>query len=144
MVLKKVISGGQTGADRAGLDEAKSRGIATGGWVPKGYRTEQGFDLSLKVFDVQETSTAFYPQRTRYNVRDSSVTVWFGNVGSAGYLCTKKACKEFGKPLIENPTPARFRELAEIYEVINIAGNRESTNPQVISMVNQVFKGLDS
>jgi hypothetical protein len=42
MKTKKVISGGQTGADLTGLEEAHKRGIPTGGTVPKGCRTESG------------------------------------------------------------------------------------------------------
>ena len=68
LFIKKVISGGQTGADRAGLEAAKKAGIETGGYCPKDYLTEKGPDKSLKGFGLIETETREYTERTELNL----------------------------------------------------------------------------
>ncbi len=142
MRLNKVISGGQTGADRAGLECAKALGLATGGTAPKGYRTENGTDVSLKDFGLTESVDTSYVPRTRANAKNSDVTLWFGKTTSPGYYCTKKACKDWGKVMIDNPSPDRAVELADTYDSWNIAGNRESTNPTVVELVKDFFNAL--
>ena len=72
-MIKKIISGGQTGADRAALDVAIKLGIRHGGWIPKGRKTEDG-PLSDK-YQLQEMPTASYPARTEQNVIDSDGTL---------------------------------------------------------------------
>src|SRR5437660_4356799 len=69
----KIISGGQTGADRAALDFAIANGIAHGGWCPKGRLAEDG--RIAKRYRLVETLSRRYSQRTRWNVRDSDGTV---------------------------------------------------------------------
>ena len=140
MKLKKVISGGQTGADRTGLECAKALGLETGGTAPNGYRTERGPDPSLRDFGLVESFSSGYPIRTAQNVKDAEATVWFGNTGSPGYWCTFNAAKRGSKPFIENPTS--LVEIAETYEVINVAGNRASKNPSVIQLVKDAFATL--
>lgn len=138
MKLKKIISGGQTGADRTGLEVAQELGLDTGGMAPKGYKTDEGNDPSLLHFGLQESASREYPPRTLWNVRNSDATVWFGQV-SPGYHCTKRYCNEFGKELFWNPTPKEFRRLADVYETLNIAGNRKSKNPVVVQQVREVM-----
>src|SRR3954470_16119485 len=72
-VVRKIISGGQTGADRAALDAALALGIPHGGWVPKGRWAEDG-PLDPR-YTVQETPTAVVSVRTAWNVRDSDATL---------------------------------------------------------------------
>jgi len=71
----KIISGGQTGADRAGLDWPIKHGISNGGWCPKGRRAEDG-PIHAK-YQLQETPSRNPLQRTAWNVRDSDGTVIF-------------------------------------------------------------------
>jgi hypothetical protein len=142
MKLRKVISGGQTGADRTGLECAKALGLETGGYAPRGYRTESGNDRSLKDFGLEETAASDYPTRTRLNAVNSDCTVWFGRTTSAGFRCTDKGCSDAHKVMFVNPSPEKFRELCNLYEVINIAGNRASTNPDVIGQVREAFAAL--
>lgn len=78
--LKKIISGGQTGADRAALDFAIERDIPYGGWVPKGRKTEDG-TLPVK-YHLQEMPTPNYSKRTEQNVLDADGTV----IVSHGFL----------------------------------------------------------
>ncbi len=80
MTLRKIISGGQTGADMGGLLAAKELGLETGGTAPGGYKTEKGRNLDLRdIYGLTQFGT--YPQRTRINVRDSDATVIFGDIG---------------------------------------------------------------
>jgi hypothetical protein len=74
-MVKKIISGGQTGADRAALDVALKFSIPHGGWIPKGRKAEDG-TLSDK-YQLQEMPTSSYPARTEKNVLDSGGTVIF-------------------------------------------------------------------
>ena len=73
--LLKIVSGGQTGADRAGLDWAISMGIPHGGWCPRGRKAEDGVIPAR--YQLTETKSADYLTRTRWNVRDSNATVIF-------------------------------------------------------------------
>ena len=141
MKLKCVISGGQTGADQTGIECAAALGIQTGGTMPKGFRTEKGpMPMWAKKYGLVADTNWSYATRTYINAQAADCTVWFGNVGSPGYYCTVKSC--VGKPFVVNPTPDEFRELTNQYETINIAGNRESTNPGVVDQVKKVFQAL--
>ena len=73
--VEKIVSGGQTGADRAGLDFAIAHGIPHGGWCPKGRKAEDG--TIPERYGLSETSRADYLQRTEANVRESDGTVIF-------------------------------------------------------------------
>lgn len=73
MIIKKVVSGGQTGVDRAALDAALELGIDCGGWCPKGRLAEDG-PLPAK-YPLKETPSSEYPVRTEWNVRDSDGTL---------------------------------------------------------------------
>lgn len=142
MKLRKVISGGQTGADRTGLEVARELGLETGGTAPLKYITEKGPDPSLKDFGLVESTTTAYPPRTARNVADADATLWFGSTNSPGYRCTWNAARTAGKldHWYENPTDHETKALTEKYEVINIAGNRKSKNPEVVQMVWDAFR----
>lgn len=140
MRLRKVISGGQSGGDRTGLECARELKLETGGTAPYRYRTEYGEDWSLKDLGLVQSTSSSYPPRTRANVRDSDVTLWFGTTGSPGFKCTARAASDFNKPIIINPT--NLQQIAEDFEVINVAGNRSSTNPSVIKQVKDAFATL--
>lgn len=140
MKLKRVISGGQTGADQTGVECAAKLGLATGGTMPRGYRTEHGQMPEWgKMFGLVESWSESYLTRTKQNVKDAEATLWFGSLNSPGYWATVNADKT--KPFIVNPTD--LREIAEMYEVINIAGNRVSKNPGVVKLVQDAFATLE-
>jgi hypothetical protein len=71
--IPKIVSGGQTGADRAALDWALSHQLPCGGWCPKGRKAEDG-PIEAK-YPLKESPSASYLQRTEWNVRDSDATV---------------------------------------------------------------------
>ena len=71
--IGKIVSGGQTGVDRAALDVARELSLACGGWCPRGRRAEDGAIPAR--YPLVETPRAAYPQRTEWNVRDSDATL---------------------------------------------------------------------
>jgi hypothetical protein len=103
-MLKQIISGGQTGADLAGLEAARALNIPTGGTAPRGYRCEgpggcDSNNLNLKQYGLVEHTSRQYPPRTKQNVLDSDGTVWFGLIlGSKGFHLTDRLCKQHNKP----------------------------------------------
>lgn len=133
-MIKKVISGGQTGIDRLGLEIAKELGIETGGTAPPNFYTENGCDESLKNFGLKTIEqnckgNQFYQARTAKNVFDSNGTVYFKtNSDSAGFICTKNYAKKYKKPFIVNPSLSEFIQWIDKnnISVLNVAGNRGS------------------
>lgn len=134
-MIKKIISGGQTGADKGGLLAAEALGIETGGTAPPNYQTEAGPDYSLKSLGLVEgeSDPRIYPKRTRMNVRDSHGTLLMGNMNTPGTKLTLRFCKELGRPYIINPTPSQLKMWIDIFyiEILNVAGNRESKHPGI-------------
>lgn len=143
MKLKTVRSGGQTGADQTGIECAAELGLKTAGVMPKGFRTDEGSaEAWAKKYGLVEHFDPSYVPRTRQNAKDGDATVWFGKTNSPGYYCTKKAAKDWGKPFHENPTNDEFLAIADLYDDINVAGNRERMNPGVVEQVRSAFDAL--
>lgn len=138
-----IISGGQTGADRGGLEAAKELGLPTGGYCPKGYLTEDGPDLMLKEFGLIELKSKSYKSRTVKNIKVSDGTVIFVDVDSSGKLKSKGSLLTFNtavklnKPVLVNPDEAKFKTWLtdNNIQVLNVAGNRESVNPGISNIV---------
>ena len=145
----RVISGGQTGADQGALFAAEILGIPTGGWMPRGFRTETGPrpDFAQR-FGLKEHPSPNYPPRTEANVREADATLIFGNPAERGSALTARICGRLRRPArhVLWSTPAgvmefdpRFREwLDGIYPggsefeiTLNVAGNTESHNPGI-------------
>lgn len=136
--VKKIISGGQTGVDRTGLEAGKEIGLQTGGTATPGFATETGKDLTLKDFGVEEISTElqagksgkeFYLPRTEQNVLNSDGTVYFAtDEDSAGKIATERFAKKHNKPFLLNPTAEQLRNwlISNNIETLNVAGNRGS------------------
>jgi hypothetical protein len=136
ILLQKIISGGQTGADLGGLEAAKVLGFKTGGWAPRGFRTEKGPNSDLStIYNLQEHQSEGYKQRTIKNVQQGDGTVIFArNTMSGGTTLTIKVCQEFQKPFLLNPSDAEeFLRFLHFYEIrtLNVAGNRESVAPGI-------------
>jgi len=74
--LNEVWSGGQTGADEAGLEAARLNGIRTDGWAPYGFKTQRGTNLNLRdVYNLRETTSSDYSKRTEMNVKFTDGTI---------------------------------------------------------------------
>lgn len=148
-MLKKIISGGQTGADKAGLDVAISSGIAHGGSIPKGRLTEAG-RLPDK-YRLTELSSTSYPKRTEKNVIDGDGTAILSHGPlSQGSLLTKKMALNHSKPFIHidlarigvtegADAVVQFVQQNEI-EILNIAGPRESGDARIYNAVYAVLE----
>lgn len=141
----KIVSGGQTGADRAALDFALESEIACGGWCPGGRLAEDGRIPDR--YPLRETPGPEAPPRTRRNVEDSDATVVFNAPGGAfspGTMLTIQCCKDARKPcIVLAGFPDAAADAAALREfltrsnpaVLNVAGNRESGTPGIYSHV---------
>jgi hypothetical protein len=146
-MLTRVISGGQTGADQAGLRAARAAGIPTGGWTPLGWLVESDDGRrniaapQLADFGLAECPEPGYPSRTRANVRDSDATIWFGDFNPPGGIATLDACRAMNKPFvivyqgITRPSQVSTWIREKGIGILNVAGNRESKAPGIGSRV---------
>jgi hypothetical protein len=131
--LHKIISGGQTGADIAGLKFAKQIGIPTGGNAPRDFFTELGKMPELKTLYGLIALQGNYDDRTIQNVKDADGTVIFAEKMSDGSVLTIQICINENKPFLVNPEPDFFIQWLEENNIqtLNIAGNRESVSPGI-------------
>lgn len=150
----KIISGGQTGIDRLGLEVGKELGIETGGTTTPGFYTEKGRDESLKEYGIQEVSAdiqagktgkEFYLPRTNENTKNSDGTVYFSTTdNSAGMYATKRFAIANNKPFLLNPDADTLRKWVNDnnIKVLNVAGNRGSkTTKQWVNQVRSTLVG---
>ncbi len=135
--VRGVVSGGQTGVDRAALDVAAEVGLARGGWCPRGRRAEDGAIPGS--YPLRETPSPAYPERTAWNVRDSDATlVLTRGRPRGGTALTIALARRTGKPVLvvdleREPRPGEAREwlLGSAVRVLNVAGPRESEAPGI-------------
>lgn len=136
MNLKKILSGGQNGADQAGLVVGKRFGLETGGFIPKGWKTLEGPRPDFeRTYGLVEHSSTDYAPRTHSNVEASDGTVRLaGDFTSAGEKCTLRSLKLLGKPHFDvdlaDPPPVDYFVSwlnDNNISVLNVAGNAEST-----------------
>ena len=149
----KIISGGQTGIDRLGLEIGKELGLETGGTTTPGYYTENGPDISLQEFGVTEIAPElqdgkkgkeFYLPRTEQNVINSDGTVYFStDEDSAGRIATQRFAKAHNKPFLLNPTSQELAQwlVDNNINTLNVAGNRGSkVSPEFDSQVRETIR----
>ena len=147
-LVEQIVSGGQTGADRAALNFALQHGIPHGGWCPLGRLAEDGAIGSEYL--LQETPTADYAQRTEWNVRDSDATAVFSVSRdlTGGSATTMHCAHRLGRPFLHlsrshQPTHAAtlLRQFVDRHRVrvLNIAGPRESEEPAIGTYVSDVL-----
>jgi hypothetical protein len=148
----KIVSGGQTGADRSALDFAIAHGVPHGGWCPKRRRSEDG--TIPDQYQLQETPSGNYLQRTEWNVRDSDGTVISSlaeRLSGASWKTLEFAVKH-RKPHLHLTAYSKANAASELKKwmgqhnihVLNVAGPRASKEPEVAGFVttilDQVFK----
>lgn len=135
--VRKIVSGGQTGVDRAGLDAALALGLAAGGWCPRGRRAEDG--PVPERYPLTETTSAAYGVRTRLNVRDSDATlILCRGPLTGGTRLTAEIARRMGRPLriadlsrrVQAPAAAAWLRGNGVRR-LNIAGPRESQAPGI-------------
>lgn len=149
----KIISGGQTGIDRLGLEMGRELGLETGGTTTPGYYTENGPDTSLQDFGVTEIDPElqagrkgkeFYLPRTEQNVINSDGTVYFStDEDSAGRIATQRFAKAHNKPFLLNPTSQELAQWLVDNNIgtLNVAGNRGSkVSPEFDSQVRGIIR----
>lgn len=150
-ILEQIISGGQTGADRAALDTAIKFNIPHGGWITRGRRTEDG-PLPEK-YRLREMISRDYPSRTRQNILDSNGTVIiFRGDLTGGSRLTYTAARVAGKPVCRiNLLTQDIFEAALILQsfvlenyirVLNVAGPRASHDPAIYFDVKSVIESM--
>ena len=136
-MIKKIVSGGQTGVDRAALDVAIRQQIPHGGWCPRGRRAEDGTIDSG--YQLEETTSYDYSQRTEYNVRDTDGTLIL-NIGmlEGGTAFTARIAASTPRPCLvldldEVPDSAAVINWLREHDIqaLNIAGPRESKCPGI-------------
>jgi len=135
--LRRIVSGGQTGVDRAALEAALAAGLDCGGWCPRGRKAEDGAIGSR--YPLQETPSDAYEQRTRWNVRDSDGTlVLTDGEPVGGTALTVEVARAWGRPLLivdfnARPAPAAVHDWLRDnrIRVLNVAGPRESQSPGI-------------
>ena len=136
----KIISGGQSGVDRAALDFALENEFPCGGWCPKGRKAEDG-RISDK-YPLQETGTYLYVVRTKLNVDsgDATLILFTGELGNGSAFTAEYALTRKKPLLIANMTNKDAQKnvadwlRANEIDVLNIAGPRESTSPGIYQL----------
>jgi len=147
-LVSRIISGGQTGADRAALDWAIRNGVPHGGWCPRGRTAEDGV-LAAK-YALREAQSQDYRWRTRQNVLDSDATLIL-NLGTldGGTLETVKFAKSFRKPhlILQLDLGVRDEDVQQLLDwlqrvsigALDIAGPRESKRPGIYALTGELL-----
>jgi hypothetical protein len=153
-MLEKVLSGGQTGADQAAWRAARAAGIATGGWMPMGFRTEGPLDSERSpgadeshpefadLYGARSHESLEYRVRTRANVREAEALVWFGDPRTRDGQLTLGLAEIVGIPTFvvtrdnhkhSSAAPAQLADWLrrEAVRILHVAGNRESKEPGI-------------
>jgi hypothetical protein len=148
-LVERIVSGGQTGADRAALDFAVAHGIPHGGWCPQGRLAEDG--AIAAGYALRETPTPYYTERTEWNVRDSDATVIISLARelTGGSKATMECAGRLGKPWLHLSRArdgaagaGRLRAFVQHHQVrvLNVAGPRESGEPDIGGYVTEVLR----
>lgn len=144
MMLLRIVSGGQTGADRGGLDAAIELGIDWGGWAPQGWRSEDGQIPAKYRERMRCSASAGYPVRTRKNIEDSDGTliVSLGQLrADSGSIFTHNEARRLSRPVLHMTIDRLAHDIGAAFflgwieghrlQVLNVAGPRESREPGI-------------
>jgi hypothetical protein len=145
-LITAIISGGQTGVDRAALDFALSNNIPCGGWCPKGRRSDDG--RIPEKYPLKETSSPEYAVRTRKNIQSSDGTLIIVKDGKRdrGTQLTAKLCEKLKKPcrIVESMNISDKEDFIRWISdhnirTLNVAGCRESSHPGIYDYATKVL-----
>lgn len=147
---RRIVSGAQTGVDRAALDVALELDIPCGGWVPKGRLDEDG-RIPARYPGLEEASTADWNERTEANVRDSDGTLILSRgrlTGGSAY--TADVAARLGRPCLHLDLAALSRREAARaarewidargIETLNVAGPRASKDPGLYELARRLLR----
>ena len=148
VAIPMIISGGQTGADRAALDWAIAHNVPHGGWCPRGRLAEDGPIPSI--YALHETATSRYPERTERNIVESDGTFIFSltDTVEGGTKLTADLVRRHRKPLLLISAETKRDHAAGLRRFVaeqgirrlNVAGPRASKEPRVGEFVKQVLE----
>jgi len=149
-MLDKIISGGQSGADQAGWRAAKAFGVLSGGWMPRGFLTEEGPHREFAdEYGATELPADSVRDRTKQNVLAADATLLFGVTTTLRAQETVGACHRFAKPCMPVYPGASFEPcqvatwIAEnTIGTLNVAGNREQEEPGIGDRVERFLGGV--
>ncbi len=149
-MVTTIISGGQSGVDRAALDVALQLNLACRGWCPRGRLSEQG--PIPKRYPLNETPSADPAQRTKWNVRDADATlILAAGVLAGGTALARDLAVRLEKPhLVVDPTGAAVTAVADIREwlearqirILNVAGPREGASPGIYDAAAKLLRAV--
>lgn len=148
----RIVSGAQTGADRAALDIGLELGVETGGWVPLGRLAEDGV-IPERYGNLREADSANPARRTELNVRDSDATLILSHGPlSGGSALTRSLAESKNKPLLHLDLAAMDRkEASRVLEdwlkrlqpaTLNVAGPRGSRDPGIHAATLEVLRDV--
>jgi len=151
-VVRRVVSGGQTGADRAALDAARDAGISHGGWCPAGGLAEdlpEPPGLLARYPGLRETDATDPAERTVLNVRDSDATLAVVPSGSptGGTLLAVQEAARLGRPCLvtSGDDPAAVTDWLSATGqglTLNVAGPSESTEPGAYDITRRLLEAV--
>jgi hypothetical protein len=152
MARIKIISGAQTGVDRAALDAAIACGLDYGGAIPRGRLAEDG-PVDKLYTKLTELKSYDYAVRTRRNVRDADATlILCPGLPEGGTALTERIARELGRPVLvvdidkkaSRSTIKLVRAWLDVRApaILNIAGPREAKNPGLYARVREMLKEL--
>ena len=148
-MIRRIVTGGQTGVDRAALDVARALGIAYGGWVPRGRAAEDG-PIPATYTGLRETSSADPALRTVLNVRDADATLVITRGPAVGGSArTLDAAARIGRPVLHLDLARRSADAAATLlvqwlterrpAVLNVAGPRAGEDPVIGDLAREVL-----
>lgn len=152
MPVRKIISGGQTGADRAALDFALEHNFETGGWIPKNRHAEDG-RISEKYPNLRETETENPAERTELNVKDADATLIFSHGALAGgtkltlEMCDKHAKLRLHIDFEQTDFSLAVKKARQFIffsncQTLNIAGARASEDALIYEKTKDFLKQI--
>ena len=150
-MLRKIISGGQTGVEQAALDAAIKYNFSHGGWIQKGRKTEDG--ILPYEYKLKELNSGAHPNYTEKNVINSDGTLIISHDKlKGGSVLPRRLAKKYNRQFLHinlDETPA-FIAASKInnwiieydIEILNVTGSRAGKDPKIYEVVKYIIEGV--